>query len=331
MRKTNHKAIIGGVLALTLILTGTGYAYWTDTLNINTKATTGELEVTFADLGLYAQYDNETVKDGWSIVDGVGDKGYVADDFFMRGSSDYNAIAKKGSIDEYKKNAEKYNSVDFDAELKDAKPIKKDVGPYTTANTNGSDQINIKINSMYPGYAQAFRTDVLNVGSIAAKLGGLKFDIEVEKGSEHLDDMLGIALYIHQEQYVPSNIEKSAFKLAKALNLKDEDFFTVGGVDFVRLSAFQKIKPEEIAKALDETEILTSPATDNRLDVFLGVAMDPDKDGVYTTGSVEKLNDKNDDSLTENKFAEISIDFLWDQFNVGKDAGNGNILIKQNR
>lgn len=48
MRKTGRKPMAGGIVALSLILTGTGYAYWTDTLNVTTKATTGDLEVTFA-------------------------------------------------------------------------------------------------------------------------------------------------------------------------------------------------------------------------------------------------------------------------------------------
>ena len=64
--------------------------------------------------------------------------------------------------------------MDFNAELVDAAAIKKDVGEYTTANTNGSDQIEITVNKMYPGYAQAFRTDILNVGDIAAKLSNVK-------------------------------------------------------------------------------------------------------------------------------------------------------------
>lgn len=332
MRKTNKKAIVGGILALSMILAGTGYAYWTDTLNITTKATTGELEVTFVDLGLYAQYDNETVKDGWSIVDGIGDKGYVDDEFFMRGSSDYNAIAKKGSIEEYEKNAKKYNNVSFNAELKDAAPIKRQVGPYTSANTNGSDQINLKINNMYPGYAQAFRTDVLNVGTIAAKLSNIKFDVKVEKDALEVENMLGLALYTHQEQYNPdTSIDgKNVFKLAQSLGLDDSAYFKVGGVEFVRLSALKNVKPETIKAAIENAEVLTSPSTDNRLDLFVAVAMDPDKDGVYTTGSTDNLKD-NDDSKTENKFAEVTIDFLWDQFNAGKDAGNGNILQNQNR
>ena len=51
MRKIGKKSIISGVLALTLILAGTGYAYWTDTLSLKAKATTGDLEMKFVDLG----------------------------------------------------------------------------------------------------------------------------------------------------------------------------------------------------------------------------------------------------------------------------------------
>lgn len=333
MKRFNKNAIIGGVLAFSMMIAGTGYAYWTDTLNVNVKAKTGELAVTFVDLGLYAQYGNEMTTGGWSIVDGIGDKGFVEENFFERGSSDYNKIAKDGTIEQYYKDAKKYNNVKFDAELKDAKPIQRNVGPYTTANTNGSDQINIKIDNMYPGYAQAFRTDILNVGTLAAKLSDLKFTLKNDKGTV-AEDMLGVAMYIHQEQYSPADPkvnDANVFKLAKSLNLKESDFFQVGKVDFVRLSALRAVPQDVLRKAIENGNVMTSPSTDNRLDLFLAVAMDPDKDGKYTTGSTADLKADKDDTLSQNKSVELSIDFLWDQFNVGKDAGKGNILVNQNR
>ena len=55
MKRMNGKSLVGSVLALSLVLAGTGYAYWTDTLSINTKATTGEFGVAFADLGCSIQ------------------------------------------------------------------------------------------------------------------------------------------------------------------------------------------------------------------------------------------------------------------------------------
>lgn len=334
MKKVGKKSLIGGILALSLILGGTGYAYWTDTLNITTKATTGEFGMKFVDLGLYAQYSDEINTDGakgWSIVDGI-DKGYVESDFFERGTQ-YNKIAKDGSIEKYKERQKGYSNTEFDAKLKDAAPLKKQVGPYNSANTNGSDRIDIKINEMYPGYAQAFRSDLLNVGSIAAKLGNMKFTVSSkDKDASTVKDMLGIALYMHQEQFNPKSSINNAhvFRLTKDLALSDKDFFTVGGVDFLRLSALEKLDEKDIKKAIENSTILCSPATDNRMDVFIGIAMDPDKDGAYTTGSTENLKKDNDDTKSQNKGVEIGIDFLWDQFNVGKDEGKPNILKNQN-
>ncbi|WP_397352924.1 TasA family protein [Oscillibacter sp.] len=46
MRGFNKKAMVGGILALSLVLAGTGYAYWTDTLNVTNKVATGDLDVT---------------------------------------------------------------------------------------------------------------------------------------------------------------------------------------------------------------------------------------------------------------------------------------------
>lgn len=323
MRRTGKKTIIGGVVALSLILMGTGYAYWTDTLNITTKATTGDLDVTFVDLGLYAQYDNELKSGGWSIVDGIGDKGYVDHMFFARGASNYNAIAKAGTIQEYYDGAKNYNSVEFDAELTDAEAIKKQVGPYTSANTNGSDQINIEVKNMYPGYAQAFRTDIINVGELAASLGAVKFEVtEDGKGSAGAaKDMLGIALYINTEEH-PDGKNGDVYELANQFS--SSDVFQVGGVNFVRLSALESSKLTQI---LANNTILTNST--HRMDLFLGVAMDPDEAGVYTTGKAADLK-ANDDSDSQLKSANISIDFIWEQFNVGKDAGNPNILVEQN-
>ena len=66
------------------------------------------------------------------------------------------------------------------------------------------------------------------------------------------------------------------------------------------------------------------------MDLFLAVAMDPDAEGVYTTGSTEVMAN-NADADSQHKSVEVSISFLWDQFNVGKDAGNPNYLVKQNK
>lgn len=329
MKRMNGKSLVGSVLALSLVLAGTGYAYWTDTLSINTKATTGEFGVKFADLGLYAQYNNETLKGGWSIVDGVkhgANDGFVADDFFMRGTTDYDKIAKDGSIEQYHKEAAGFNKVEFDAELANAETLKK--GPAVYVGSKGSDTINVTIEKMYPGYAQAFRTDIVNVGDIAAKLGNIKFDVKGGTDVGNLENMIGLAILVEGEQYNPT-VHPNGWNIFKlAANFKDDKVFTVGGVQFVRLSALRDADFAEVLK--DKEAMLCAPATDNRMDLFLGVAMDPDAEGVYTTGLTKKMNVANDDALSQNKDINVEIKLLWDQFNVGKDAGNPNILKKQN-
>ncbi|MDO4772797.1 MAG: signal peptide protein [Bacillota bacterium] len=330
MKRTGKRSLIVGILSLALVLAATGYAYWTDTLKVSTTASTGSFGVKFVDLGLYAQYGNEILPGGWAIVDGIkhgGDDGFVNDEFFMRGTSDYNAIAKPGSIDQYKEEAKGYNKIDFKAELKDAKPLEKAVGPYTHATANGSDEIVIDIERMYPGYAQAFRSDIVNIGDIAAKLSNLKFEVTSEsaaKGDEL--DMIGIAVLVNREHFTASGGDEDCFKLAKAVN-DPAQIFQVGGVDFVRLSALDGM---DFSDVLEHDLLLASPASSNRMDIFLAVAMDPDAKGVYTTGTAANINVKNDDAESQGKLAKVVINLLWDQFNVGKDAANPNILKNQN-
>lgn len=83
----------------------------------------------------------------------------------------------------------------------------------------------------------------------------------------------------------------------------------------------------DLKQALQNNIIKCAPATDQRLDIFVGVAMDSDAKGVYTT---ENRTDK-DDKLSQCKGVQLSMDLLWDQFNAGKDAGTTNILVNQNK
>ena len=50
MRNSRRNTLVGGIVALGLVLAGTGYAYWPDSLNVTTKATTGDFGVRFVDL-----------------------------------------------------------------------------------------------------------------------------------------------------------------------------------------------------------------------------------------------------------------------------------------
>jgi hypothetical protein len=264
----------------------------------------------------------------------------VDSQYFLRGSTDYNAIAAKDTITGYYNQAKGYNNVEFNAELVGADNIKKDVGDYTTANAKGSDQIVLSVNKMYPGYAQTFRTDILNVGEIAAKLSSINFEVIEKNGTQkvaedpahlnYIKDMLGVAIYIDKEafEFDPADNGKEVFKLCATLG--NDNTFTVGGVTFLRLSALEN---PEIQAAIQEANLLCSPDSDNRMDMYVAIAMDPDADGAYTSGMTTNTNyTPNDakDAASQNMAVDITMDFLWDQFNVGKDAGQANILVNQN-
>ena len=323
----NKKLVLCVVLALSLILVGTGYAYWTDTLNVTTKATTGDFDVTFVDLGAYAQYENEygtdSAENSWSIIDGIG-SGFVPANFFERGTNTYNDVfGKPDKRDAYYDRAKGFNSIEMDAKLEDpSKKLKDDYPglPYGNGHIYG-DTIRIELKNMYPGYAQAFRSDIINIGSIAAKLSSLKFNLE--KSNDKIAELIGVALLVQDEN---PNTYGNIVKLAA--NFEENDIFTLGNVKFVRLSALLRGDVE-----IEDNYILAPyKDSEHRGDLFIGIAVDPDSEGDYTTGTAAARNIRNKDSLTENKSVTLDIEFGWDQFNQGVDVPEyvTNILEKQN-
>jgi predicted ribosomally synthesized peptide with SipW-like signal peptide len=325
----SKKTILCTVLALCMVLVGTGYAYWTDTLNVTTKATTGDLEVKFVDLGAYAQYDNEKVGgNNWSIIDGIkreNTNGFISANYFQRNTNTYNDVF--GSPDkrlDYYAEASNYNSVDFDAGI-DGGVLTENYGglPYGEGVIAG-DTINITVNDLYPGYAQAFRSDIINIGSIAARLSQVEFKVSKIKGSEiditkQTKDLIGVALLVEDE-----NPETYGEVVKLAAQFDPEDKFTLGGVEFVRLSAL-----ENMAELEENLILVPSDNSEHRMDMFIGVAVDPDAEGVYTTGTAANMT-KNDDGKTQNKGVQLDIKFGWDQFNAGVEADASNILENQN-
>ena len=329
MKRTGKRSLIACIIALSLVLTGIAYAYWTDTLNVTTNATTGDLDVTFVDLGIYAQYYNETVDGSWSIIDGIGN-GFTPDNYFLREASDYNIIAKPGTIADYYARAKGYNNIEFDAELVGNSKLTKDWGDYKVG-TNNSDQIVLSISNMYPGFAQAFRTDILNVGSIAAKLSSLKFGVSAYQSNQltpATKGMMGVALYIEVDNKPGTDVFKLCSTFANGNN-----YFTLGGVDFLRFDALEGLSDADIRAALHNNEMLCYADASHRMDLIIAIAMDPDAVGTYTSGSTElpgfEANQWKDAS-SQNAGVTLSIDLAWDQFNVGVDAGIANILKEQN-
>ncbi len=313
------KKVLACVLACAMLFLGMGYAYWTDSLQIDTAVTTGELEVKFVDLALYGQYASPDNEFSWAIIDGVGSPGYVENYFFDRGNENdgnglYNIIADKDALDDYKARLSGYTKTEFTAAFNDPKPLDVTVGPYG-GGTASDNKINIAINKMYPGYAQVFQADIVNAGTIAAKLSDI--DVAVtDIPNNDIKSMIGVSLRVLRE-YAGNEGHVDVFS---TLDLSTSDYFLLGGVCFIRLSALENL---DLANVIDRSHDLLyiTPDDDNRMDVYLGIAMDPDRAGAYTSGISSALSGKSDDNTENINTAKFNLTFLWDQFNVGVPTG----------
>ena len=317
------RKILVCVLACATLFLGMGYAYWTDSLQIDTTATTGELEVKFVDLAVYGQYDGQDHERGWAIVDGVLPNGCTPDWYFDRNTA-YNIIASPAELAAYEDRIRGYAQTSFDADLVDKAPLEVTVGPYTAGSTDSSDKIDIQLNNIYPGYAQVFQADIVNTGSIAAKLSDLKLNVTNDM-NEDMMDMIGVNFKVLRE-YADIPSPQGHVPVFKTSDLNANQYFTLGGVDFVRLSALQDLLGGE---EFINNDLLYVLPDDNRMDMYLGIAMDPDKVGTYTTGYTGDIK-ANDDTDTQLKTAKFNIQFLWDQFNIDSPEGGSNGQLSDN-
>lgn len=326
------RKILACVVACATLFLGMGYAFWTSSLQIDTTATTGELNVTFCDLGVYGQYADEQT--GWAIFTGIPDEEFVPANFFDRTDVDpddindqpYNIIATEEQLDAYAADVAKYTKTAFGAGLENPENIPDDIdeaygpdrywdgwwffGNWVNTNTDGADKINVDITKIYPGYAQMFRTDILNTGTLAAKLSDIDVTLsDTANDNDTIKDMIGISVKVFNEDG----------KAVKVLNADAADTFTIEGVDFVRLSALEA--GDVTVNAGDGDDLLYIMPGVNTMDAIFGVAMDPDYDGAYTTGHVG-LDPAStaDDADSQLKDAGFTIDFLWDQFNVDAEG-----------
>lgn len=339
------RRFIAGVLVLSMLLMGTGYAYWTDKLTINTTVDTGKLDVQFLDTGLYGAY-GYSGESGWSIINGVGSTGYLtgATDLAMAISRNDTAEVAKGKQIAVE-NAKNIGNTKTTGTVTLEDPITKLVTAIGNSGyvvgTNTSSSVKIELKDMYPGYAQVFRTDVANVGTLSAKLSEVKTVVTGDTADTL--GALGIAIYVHREQVttgtepkvadVYTSLSTSAINSSAGANqIVASDFFTVGNVKFLRLSSISKLNTMfDGAKNVDTLYI--HPDT-NRFDVYFAVAMDPDATGEYTTGSAGSTTAKrSSDITTQDQDATITVDFLWDQFNEGKviDPLVNNIVATQQK
>jgi hypothetical protein len=330
-----RRRFIAGVLVLSMLLMGTGYAYWTDKLEIKTTAETGKLDVKFLDSNLYGYYADEN---GWSIVNGIGnDANLDGDELFntkvLKNLFQYTTKSPEDVIED-----ENYGYTLADGTVAlDKNSLGKLGEDYKIPNaypadTSTSDGLVVTLDNLYPGYAQIFRADIANVGTLAAKLSQVKANLDTKANNDRTQKMLGVAIYAHREYSTKDpnpDIVDVYTSLSKNTKISEDDFFTVGGVKFLRLSALGKLNSSLSDDTIkSEHDLLYVKPDTNRMDVYFAIAMDPDANGKFTTGSVKNFNAANDgkDSDSQLQKSEVTVQFLWDQFNVGKDSKEGTDL-----
>ena len=321
----NKKKFLIGALIASASLMGLGYAAWTDSLTITNTVKSGSFGVKFIDISEYGQYpgyDNET---GWAIFDGRNSDGTVPTSETATGWRLFGDGNNAGKPDErdpdlykaYNEDKANYHLAEYTLTEEDNGKLGIDIGDGYSKDDLVSDSFTVDITNIYPGYAQLFQADIANVGTVAAKLSQVKTTIEGDENS-NLKELIGIALYVQEEQ--------GKVDVLDIPGVTTENTFELGGVKFLRLSA---LTPELLAKMSSEEKLVLKPQSKDRSrgDVYFGVAMDLDTDGSYTTGKVDTKNatiknSDGDDAASQDKQIKLTVDFLWDQFNVNPDVVN---------
>lgn len=300
------RKILACVVACATLFLGMGYAFWTNSLQLDTTANTGKLEVKFVDLDAYGTFGDEQGK--WAVFTGIPGNNHVhAEDVFKEGS--YNELATQGQMTAFFDSIDSFTKTTFAAVQANGVALTEppQLDDVYRAGAIASDKISVNFTNMYPGYGQLFRTDILNTGTLAAKLAGMS--IKADGTNPIMKSMIGVSLSV-------------AYETGPAIRVLETNApgatFTLGDQTFVRLSALTDTMIRDMTNKADYLYIY--PDANNTMDAIFGVAMDPDWGGAYTTGRVglspasTKL-----DADSQGKNGSFTIKFNWDQFNTQQD------------
>lgn len=173
-----------------------------------------------------------------------------------------------------------------------------------------SSAVTLQIKKLFPGYGYKFKFKAENLGDVAAKLSAIRLD---KTGISDLQNVIGIRLTatIKDRVYVIHPILGVTYETEVA-DIPDGDVsFKIKNNGFVALS---KIEDINIAS---NTLFLDTDNSYSEMVIELDIAMDPDAEGEYTSGTwlngdVSGVSDDN----TENKNGTLKLELLWDQYNA---------------
>lgn len=282
------KRIISITLVCAILLMGAGYAYWTDLITLTATVKFGAFDVDFvpgSEKEMGNSFNPTNYKETWERTLGIRTSGIVKG---YENESYYDKVEDSISCNE--------------------------------------DMVTISLDKLYPGHAEYYYVKAKNAGDVAAKLGQINATF-TGYSNTYIRDMIGISLKAEQDgasrhwniltgwvNYDFDEIGEEEFiELGLERGLKEEDFFVVDGKPYIRVSALDKIDVDESGKTNLYNILFLNEECE--IEFYIGVAMDPDSEGKFTTGKSEARVTSNDDEWTENKNADLKLDFIWDQYN----------------
>lgn len=309
------KRFIACVLACAMLLMGTGFAYWTDLINLKATANTGYLDVNFTAA--------EKKGNNWVPIEGSG---VTTEAAYHSDTSPAAVITDTDHVDLSLYNLYPGHYQMYSATVANSGTVAAKLGAIKMAiggdSTVAQDMIGVRLTASSTYTTEASQGDPI--------YGPDKNNVITERCYNYLfchehfaHDWVVTGFltgYYAGKKYGTQiigyeTIPGQTTTNPVAINFPAEQTFTIDGVTFVRLSALSNVKVD-VDKAITNILYLTNNST-MKFDVTIG--MDPDAEGLYTSGSAF-LNNPNgkSDSASQSKQAWIDFSLVWDQYNATK-------------
>jgi hypothetical protein len=264
---------------------GTGYAYWTDTINVFGTADTGDLEVKFVDADAEDQFSNYDGNDNLPI--------------FRTSWGEAGATGTNGNVVEC---FEKTDSVSI--KLYDMYP-------------GYGQTFSVK--------AKNFGTLAAKLGKITSNVTSLSDGLMDNAIGINIKARIKDKIYIYVCKYGHWKwVDYEEFVDYIDLDEDTSNYFRLADDDytrFYRLSALDEMvadsSPDDDILFLDADiyENGTKVSVDSTAEFLISVAMDPDEGGALTSGTSQGPFSVAD-WHTENGLLNFTLGFIWDQYNV---------------
>lgn len=276
------KRILACVVACAMLLMGSGYAYWTDLINVSAQADTGDLNVDFT----AASYEgNNFLATNAALPESAYDS-------TGRTVSFTNNNVTLGISDLYPGHYEM-----FDTTVDNVGTVAAKLGKIDATLSGNNSEARKLIGIAIAATSEYETTQVVQKPDYGWKLVWVGCGIFRHK--EWVWDIVG---YHDETQTVPINGDV-------ALGLPTGSTFVIDGIIFVRLTSLPDLNVNE------QTSNILYLTNDSTMNFQITIGMDPDAGGAYTTGKAQARNTANNDANSENQYEAVTLGLIWDQYN----------------